>query len=57
MEPHKVLKFPLEEQMKYHDGLIKYWHDVSGEGDRRSALPVDPKPDALNFQDGNWKEI
>lgn len=57
IEPHKVLKFPLEEQTKYEFALTKYWHDVSGKGGGLNAFPAQPKPGALNLDDGNWNEI
>ena len=57
IEPHKILEFPLEEQMKYHDSLIKYHNDVSGKDGGLNAFPAETKPGTLNLDDGNWDEI
>lgn len=55
VKPVAVLKFPLDEQMKYHDGLIKYWNYVSGDVGGGSAFPVETEPDAFNSDE--WEEI
>jgi len=61
--PVAVASFDVDEQVKYHDAVIRFYKDMSGESKNRgSAFPVKDNPDThtqerLNLEGPEWKEV